>query len=278
MKEINESFLMPESVNKALQLKKLYRDSALVVSGGTASVQLVTKMLISPAAIISLENLPLNYVKKKGNMIEIGATTTAAEILESDGVPNCLLEAAKGIHGLALKQNATIGGNIFTPAPGGDMATALLSLDAQLIMSSSRGRRIVPLTKFYKGPLTYNIRSDELLIAIRIGKPPKHSMFMKQSIYKYGGQTLASVSVALDSVDKVKRVGVAVGGLTPHPYRASRVEKMLLGQKISEELIETTAQNVAEEASDTGLVSKEYLRHLAGVLYKRILTRLTSSR
>ncbi|MEM1964446.1 MAG: FAD binding domain-containing protein, partial [Candidatus Caldarchaeum sp.] len=89
MKEINESFLMPESVNKALQLKKLYRDSALVVSGGTASVQLVTKMLISPAAIISLENLPLNYVKKKGNMIEIGATTTAAEILESDGVPNC---------------------------------------------------------------------------------------------------------------------------------------------------------------------------------------------
>lgn len=278
MKSVNEVFLVPETVNKALQLKRLYRDSALVVSGGTASVQLVTKMLVSPTAIISLEKLPLNYVKKKGNTIEIGATTTAAEIIESGEVPTCLLEAAKGIHGLALKQNATIGGNIFTPAPGGDMATALLSLDAQLILNSTQGMRTVPLAKFYKGPLTYNIRSNELLTAIRIRNPPQHSMFMKQTFYRYGGQTLASVSVALDSVDKVKRVGVAVGGLTPHPYRASKVEKMLTGQKISKELIETTAQNIVEEASDTGLVSGEYLSHLAGVLYKRILTRLTSSR
>lgn len=269
---------MPETVNKALQLKKLYKDSALVVSGGTASVQLVTKMLVSPAAVISLEKLPLNYVKKTGNMIEIGATTTVEEIIESNKVPDCLLEAAKGIHGLALKQNATIGGNIFTPAPSGDMATALLSLDAQLVLKSTQGTRTVPLTKFYKGPLTYNIHGNELLTAIRIKNPPKHSAFMKQTIYRYGGQTLASVSVALDSVDKVKRVGVAVGGLTPHPYRASKVEKMLLGQKITEELAETTAQNIADEASDTGLVSGDYLRHLAAVLYKRILTRLTSSR
>ncbi|MEM0481699.1 MAG: FAD binding domain-containing protein [Nitrososphaerota archaeon] len=275
MSIIVSSYFAPANVQEAVSLKRKLRDKALVVAGGTSTVQLINKMIIEPPAIISLERVPLDYVKIRANSVEIGATTSIARLVESRGLPNALKKAAESVHGLALKDMATVGGNIFTPAPAGDIATALLSLDAVLILRGGKGTRSVPLSKFYKGPLQFNIRSDEILTAVRINKPPKFSAFLKQTPWKYSGPTIASVSVSLDldKNGKARRVMVALGCLTTHPYRAKKVEKMITGEKLTKQLIDRAAQQLTDgvEVIEDALASSWYRRELAQVLFKRIL-------
>lgn len=280
MSMVAEGYFAPVSLREALSLKKRLRDRALVVAGGTAAVQLINKMIIEPQAIISLERVPLQYVKMRANGVEIGATTTIAELAKTQGLPDALREAAQSVHGLALKESATIGGNVFTPAPAGDIATALLSLDAVLVLRGSRGARSVPLSRFYKGSLRFNIRSDEILTAIRIDRPPKVSRFLKVTPWKYSGPTIASIAVGLDldRNGRIRRALVAVGGLTTHPYRAKRSESKLVGEKLTEELIESTAQSLTDgmEVIDDGVASSWYRSAVAQVLFKRILYSLAS--
>ncbi|MEM4289096.1 MAG: FAD binding domain-containing protein [Nitrososphaerota archaeon] len=277
MSQVASGYYAPASLRDAISLKRRLREKALFVAGGTAAVQLVSKMIAEPEAIISLEKVPLDYVKIRGNVVEIGATTPISRLLETRGLPTALREAAENIHGLALKDMATVGGNIFTPAPAGDIATALLSSDATLVLRGTRGVRTVPLSKFYRGPLKYNIKADEVLTAIRIRRPPRLSSFLKQTPWRYSGPTIASVSVGLDldKNKKARRVMVAIGGLTTHPYRVKRAERLLTSKKLTSELIEEAAKHLVDNVDiiDDALASSWYREVIAQVLFKKILNR-----
>ncbi|GBC70516.1 Nicotinate dehydrogenase FAD-subunit [Candidatus Calditenuaceae archaeon HR02] len=280
MSLITSGYFAPVSVREVLSLKRRLRDKALIVAGGTAAVQLISKMIVEPQAIISLEKVPLDYVKMRANSVEIGATTPLARLIHRKDLPDALKKAVESIHGLALKDMATVGGNIFTPAPAGDIATALLSLDAVLILRGARGTRSVQLSKFYRGPLQFNIKPDEILTAVRVNRPPRMSAFLKQTPWKYSGPTIASVAVGLDldKNGKTRRAMVALGGLTTHPYRAKKVEKMITGKKLSEQLIEGAAQHLTDgvEVIDDALASSWYRMRVAEVLFKRILYNITA--
>ena len=62
---------------------------------------------------------------------------------------------------------ATVGGNLFTPPPGGDVAVALLALDASVVLAGPSGERVLPLADFYTGFMTSRLADDELLVALR---------------------------------------------------------------------------------------------------------------
>ncbi len=276
MEEVGEYYRF-NKMKQAVDLKKKYGDEALVVAGGTIATQLITRFGLRPKAILSLENLPLNYVKITRAGVEIGATTTVSNLLSIKNLPTALVQAARGIHGLALKEMATIGGNIFSPAPAGDLATALLALDADLLLVRTGGKRIVPLNKFYKGSLTYNMRRDEILYAIRISKVPKLSAFLKLTPYAYSGPTICSAAVGMDLSDgKVVRLAISVGGLTTHPYRATVAEKMLKGKLLTEAIIDEAVARVTDgiQPSDDGFYSAEYKSKVAQVLVRKILYKL----
>jgi len=272
-------FYRPKRLSEAVQLKRRLGERAMVVAGGTLAVQLLNKNLVEPEAIISLEDLPLSYVRADGGRVEIGATTTIASLLRHREVPAALAEAARGIHGLVLRETATVGGNLLAPAPSGDLATALMALDAEVLLRGSRGARAVPLPKFYRGALRYDMRRDELIYAVRIRRAPRHSAFQKLTIYRYSGPTLASVAVGLEeSGGRVRKAAVAVGGLMTHPYRASASERVLVRQGLSKETVESAAQRLTEgvELGGQGLYSGSYLSRLAAVLFARAMEKVMS--
>ncbi len=271
-------FYRPKRLSEAIRLKRRLGDRALVVAGGTLAVQLLNKYLVEPEAIISIEDLPLSYVKVAGRRFEIGATTTVAALLTHRDLPQALYEAARSIHGLALRETATVGGNLMAPAPSGDLATALMALDAEVLLRGSGGARAVPLSKFYRGALQYNLRRDELIYAVRVKRAPIFSSFRKFTAYRYSGPTIASVAVGLDlDGRRVRRAAVSVGGLTTHPYRATAAERVLTGREPSRETFEDAAQRVADGVSIThGLYSDSYLRRLASVLFLRAVEKVMS--
>ena len=50
--------------------------------------------------------------------------------------------AARAVGGWAIRNMGTVGGNIFAPPPAGDVAVALLALDAAVKLVGSGGERV----------------------------------------------------------------------------------------------------------------------------------------
>ena len=62
------------------------------------------------------------------------------------------IRAARSIGGPAVRNMGTVGGNLFAPSPFGDLAVALLALDATVSVQSGFGARDVALEEFLAAP------------------------------------------------------------------------------------------------------------------------------
>lgn len=90
-------------------------------------------------------------------------------------IPSILQASAKDVGAPALRQRATIGGNLANASPAGDTVAALYALNARLELRSVSGMRRVPVHDFICGPGKTSLAADELISAIRISMPPAGS-------------------------------------------------------------------------------------------------------
>ncbi|MCS7142620.1 MAG: FAD binding domain-containing protein [Aigarchaeota archaeon] len=268
----------PSDLKTALHLKSRYRDDLHVVAGGTLSVRLMSANAIETKNLMLLERLPLSFIRVSGRNVQIGAMTRLIDLIDNR-LPKALVLAARSVRGLSIKSMATVGGNVFSPSPGCDVATALMALDAHLTLQSMNRKRSVPLEKFYRGPLKYSIRSNELVAMITVRNPPQYSTFTKLTPLPNSGPTIASVAIALD-VNKreiVRRASVAVGGITTHPYRAKYVERFMLNKKLSNITLDQVEQGLVPKGltiiKDAN-ASSEYRERMVPVLFMRALNSL----
>ena len=103
--------------------------------------------------------------------VEIGALTTPAEIASSSVVPWHVREAASGMGAIALRNSATIGGNIGNASPKGDLPQPLILLDAEVVLISVHGERRMLLDDFILGSKKTALGDDEIIKSVVI---PKH--------------------------------------------------------------------------------------------------------
>jgi carbon-monoxide dehydrogenase small subunit/xanthine dehydrogenase small subunit len=94
-----------------------------------------------------------------------------------------LRQAASVFGAVAIRNRATLGGNLMSASPAADLPPVLLCLDARAVLTSLRGRREIPISDLYTGYRTTIREPDELLEAVRI---PLVSPDMRQVFYKVG--------------------------------------------------------------------------------------------
>ena len=102
---------------------------------------------VSIGTIVRLEDRSLTQVRASGARITIGAGVTLSQILREREL-SFLHAPARLIGGPAVRTTATVGGNLFAPAPYGDLAVALLALDATVSVMSGYGARDMALEEF----------------------------------------------------------------------------------------------------------------------------------
>ena len=115
-----------------------------------------------------------------------------------------------------VRSLATLGGNLCNASPGADTGCALLGLDAQVVLKSSSGERVVELREFFTGPNETVIKPDELMSEIRI-RPTGDG---EGSSYGKIGRRKAMTLAVLNTTSRVKLDGdgnceaayIAVGG------------------------------------------------------------------
>jgi carbon-monoxide dehydrogenase medium subunit len=215
----------------------------------------------------------LNYVKLEDNKIKIGAATPLS-VLENHPLIHehllCLQEALKGMAAIAVRNMATLGGNLCNASPAGDTIPPLTVYGARLKLAKQDGTREVALEDFISGPGKNILAADELLQEVSIPVPPTGTgaAFIKKTRVKADISKI-NTAVLLTRVDETCREGrIAMGSVAAKVIRIPRAEALLSGQCVTADLIRQVAGVVADEIKpiDDIRSTAEYRRDIASVI------------
>ena len=138
-------------------------------------------------------------------------------------------------------QNAgTVVGNLCNASPAADGLPCLLALDAEVMLASAAGERVMPVSSFVTGPRTTLRRPDELVRGLRVKRQDDaRSAFLKLGAREYLVISIAMVAiVAQMEGPRVASARVAVGSCGPVAIRLPPVELALIGRPPSPDLVE----------------------------------------
>jgi probable selenate reductase FAD-binding subunit len=265
-------FYRPATLDEALELKSRLGRDAVFLAGGTDLVVGVAKGRLDIGHWIDLSRLSdLSYVAQEDGGLRIGASCTHA-MLEASPY-RALAQAARLVGGPQIRNRGTVGGNLGTASPAGDVNIALLAFDAEVELLSLRGGRRVSLREFFLSPGKTVMEPDEMIAAVRI-PACKASGFLK-----VGKRLSVAISVVCCAVARLAdgRIGIALGSVAPTPLRASKAEDLLASNGLNADTIVEAARLVSEEVRpiDDHRASADYRRHVSGVLARRLLAELS---
>jgi carbon-monoxide dehydrogenase medium subunit len=136
----------------------------------------------------------------------------------------------------------------------------------------------VPLDRFYRGHLEYDLGAAELVTALRLPATMGASAFVKFGRRQASAPAVITVAarIAMDDSGTITMARIALGAAGPHPLRARRAEAALAGQPLDAASINAAAQAALEECDPAtdALASAWYRRKMVGVFVRRTLERL----
>jgi xanthine dehydrogenase YagS FAD-binding subunit len=152
------------------------------------------------------------------------------------------------------RMNAILGGSQHCIAAyPGDMANALLALDAELILLGPRGERRIPLEKLHREPgdtphIETNLDPGELIawIVLPVSAHARRSCYLKLRDRTTFEWALTSAAAAVEITGgKVCQARIAAGGVATRPWRLRYVERVLVGNPLDEATCITAGEAAA---------------------------------
>jgi carbon-monoxide dehydrogenase medium subunit len=275
------SYHRPDTLGEAVEVLAAQEGRAKVLAGGTDLLVNMKLGKLNPEHVVSLGQLAeLSAVSKDDGKVRVGALCRAVDMANGDRglVPPALAASAAVIGSPQVRARATVGGNLVTARPAGDMCVGLLALGASAVLSGSGGERRVALEDFFKGPGQTDIKPDEILTGVEMDAPAagRGGGFLKLGLRRALEIALVSVGaqIQLDGDGKtIAQARVSLGAVGPTPLLASSAAGALIGAPASEETFEQAAQAAAGDAKpiDDHRGSAAYRRDMVAVLTRRAL-------
>jgi len=249
-----KKFIKGKNVQEVIALKSKYGQKAKIIVGGTDVMVRVNSLMESPECFLYIGEAGLKYIEKKNGDIVIGAATTLSGILKSD-----LIEAelpvmktvVSQIASTAIRNTASIGGNLCNASPAADTAVPLMAFDAKVVLVSERGDRTVAMDEFFVGPGKTILEDDEILKEIVI--PVKENVVVAyKKLGRRKAESLSVVSVCIAVVKEngiCKEAKIALGAVAPRPVLASKAAMFLQGKALDDALIEQASEQIEPEIS-----------------------------
>src|SRR5688572_5304946 len=221
--------------------------TARFLAGGTLVMRAINEGDVSIVTIVRSTDRGFAEIRPTGARVTLGAGVTMAQILSNREL-GFLHPVARAVGGPAIRNMATVGGNLFAPSPYGDFTAALLALDATLALQGSYGGRETPLEEFLANR---ERQSGGLVASVTFNRPatPDAFRFRKVARVKPKGISVLSIAAHLPiNGGRIAGARVAYGAMAPTPIRAKSVERALEGQALDESSI---ASAVAVAAAGT---------------------------
>ena len=276
--------LKPACLEELFYQLDLYPEALLMAGGTDLLIRLRNEAAPDGRPLLLLANLAeLQGVNDTGTKISIGAATRLCRLitdpLTGQHAP-LLIRAARTIGGPAVRNMATIGGNISSASPAGDSLPPLHVLGAEVELTSRQGSRRLPIGKFVAGPGRTVLRNREIITRILL---PHGESFPCQTFEKVGLRRSLAVSLAsfagmvrLAADGCVEEARFAWGSVAPTVVRFPELEAELVGARLDRDSIRSAAEIVRQGLSpiDDIRATADYRRSVAGNLLLRFLNEI----
>jgi CO/xanthine dehydrogenase FAD-binding subunit len=227
--------------------------------------------LFFPGMVMGLRRTGMDTIHVNGSGV-IGATATMTQMEAQTRYP-ILQEAAHSIGGWAVRNMATVGGNLFNQPPYGDFCVALLALDTKLKIQSVSAERMVDLNQFMSGGR--RLEAGELITELHV---PNHSgltAFHKFGRRQANAATIVTIAAQIDVADGIiKNARIALGGADRVALRSPSAEDALNDAPASPHTIAVAAAAAAQASNPItdAVASDWYRRQMIEVQLKRTLS------
>ena len=269
----------PETLDEALALLSEHGDAAKVLAGGQSLVPMLNLRLLHPGLLVDINRLPaLDHVRLDGGQLRIGALARHKAVHESPAMREaCPLMAAAYAHVAhgPIRNRGTLCGNLCHADPASEMPAVMRVCDAEFVLRSVAGERIVGASEFFTGALSTAARPDELLVELRVPRAPAGRGWSFQEVSTRKGD-FATVAVGA-TVDcdgtACGDVRLGIAGVGDGPHRAHRAEDSLRGAAPTEEAFRRAAAIAADdvEPGEDYHADADYRRDLVRALARRAL-------
>jgi len=273
-------YLEPSSIQEASQMLAAHRDNCRMMAGGTALMLALRQRMVTPTHVISLRNIRdlrgITYDNKTG--LRIGALTLHAELARSPLARThfpMLADMASRLANPQVRNQGTIGGNLSYADPATDPPSCLMALNADVVLSSARGNRILKVEDFVVDYYVTALEPDELVSEIRI--PPSafnagyHARFLRTAAEH---RPLVNLAVSLNKQgDVCEDVRMVAGAATATPTRLRKTEELLRGQTFTQRVAADAAELAATEVDPISDIrgNADFRREMVRVVCRRTL-------
>jgi len=267
----------PTTVAEALGLLAEHQDEASVLAGGQSLVPLLALRLARPAVLVDINGLhELSGVSRAAGRVTIGALTREYQAEESDDVAEALplLAAALPLIGHeAIRSRGTIGGSLAHGDPAAELPAVAVALDAEFVVRSQSGERVIPAADWFQGYLSTARNPDEILVEVRFPAAPAGTgAAFEEVARRHGDFAMVGLAASLTLADgAISDARLAFSGVADAPVRASEAEDLLAGQQPSAELFAEAARRATADLEPPADLhgSSEYRKQVAGALVRR---------
>ncbi len=250
------SIYKPKSLSDALEFLDKNAPDVKPIAGGTELLLLIRdKKIKPPKYLLDLNPLKktLSYVKVEGGLVKIGALTSiydlSQSVLHSDKRYAGFVDVWEKFGTMALRFEATIGGNLNAATQYSDYITLLLAFDANVKLESVRGVRELKLSEFIVDKRKTALNPNELLVEVSFKEPPAES---GSSFIKFDRRELLIAGIVTEATylhlenEVIKDVRVAFDMVSGRkiPARAVKTEEFLRGKRFSSEVLEEAAEKI----------------------------------
>jgi carbon-monoxide dehydrogenase medium subunit len=277
-----DDYLLPHTVEEALQMLASRHGQARIIAGGTDLYLQSNRGKCLSTTMVDITRIPdLDLLEERNGFIYVGCQVTHSQIVSSDLIGHrapVLRMACRHVGGPHIRNTGTLVGNVMNARPAADGAVALFALDAEVEVASLDGYRWEPIVDVYEGVGVCKIDAcDEMVTRIRFPAMADATGCGFRRLSRRRALTLPSLLVAVVigmEAQVIRRTRIALGPVAPTPFRARQAEDLLIGKRPTRALITSAAESAAARAQprDSSLRgSSTYRKAMVEVLVERAL-------
>ena len=180
----------------------------------------------------------LNSIKHFKEKIVLGGAVTIESFLEAirSKMPE-LVEILQRFGSPQIRNQGTIGGNLCTSSPIGDIAPVLLVLNSNLNLFGRNGYKKINVKNFFKGYRKNVLKKNEIISSIEIPYPDKKNKIFSWKLSKRYDQDISTVSLAINiqiQNNIIKELNMAAGGVAATPKMLDKLSKSMLEKNLDD--------------------------------------------
>jgi carbon-monoxide dehydrogenase medium subunit len=243
----------PKTVDDALaNLAEFGPQDGRVLAGGQSLIPMMAFRMARPAHLIDINTVAgLDRLAVEGDVLSVAACVRHAAFHRPvvEGPTGALFSrVVRDIAHYPIRLRGTFCGSLAHADPASEWCLAAVTLGAEIIAMSRRGRRVMAADDFFEGMMATALAEDELLLEARLPLLAPDTRFGFYEFSRRAGDyalAMALVTFRLqDGAIVAPRIGI--GGAEARPRRMAAAEAVLSGRRPDTESFRAAAEAAAD--------------------------------